>query len=62
MPLSSVLFLGLVVGALTWFASVLAYGEWMTRRAVIEEAQRILQAQKSANEAAAAEAAYKKAA
>jgi hypothetical protein len=34
MSLESILFLGLVIGALVLFASVLAYGDWATRQAM----------------------------
>ncbi len=33
MPLESVLFLSLVIGALILFAAALAYGDWATREA-----------------------------
>jgi len=36
MPLESVLFLSLVIGALILFAAVLAYGDWATRQAMCE--------------------------
>ena len=36
MPLESVVFLSLVIGALILFASALAYGDWATRQAMRE--------------------------
>jgi hypothetical protein len=36
MPLESILFLALVIGALILFATVLAYGDWATRQAMRE--------------------------
>ena len=36
MPLESILFLGLVIGALIVFAAALAYGDWATRQAMRE--------------------------
>jgi hypothetical protein len=39
MPLESILFLGLVIGALVLFAAVLAYGDWTTRQATREIAK-----------------------
>jgi predicted negative regulator of RcsB-dependent stress response len=38
MPLESILFLALVIGALIVFAVVLAYADWATRQAMRETA------------------------
>jgi regulatory protein YycH of two-component signal transduction system YycFG len=39
MSLESILFLGIVTGALVVFAAVLAYGDWTTRQAMREIAK-----------------------
>jgi len=40
MPIESILFLGLVIAALTEFAAVLTYAEWATRHATDETPRR----------------------
>jgi hypothetical protein len=40
MPIESVLFVGLVIGALAEFAAVLTYAEWATRHATDDTPRR----------------------